>query len=105
MIQHVVLFKLRPEVDAEKVDWMLRETRIRLNKIPVVRGLRCGYRINDSMEWPFFLLVELESAGKLDAYMNDPAHVRYVAEVIRPHISERLALDFQSDLGSDILLT
>jgi hypothetical protein len=105
MIEHVVLFKLRPEVDSEKVDWMLRETRIRLNKIPVVRGLRCGYRIDDTMEWPFFLLVELESVEKLDAYMTDSVHIQYVAEVIKPHISERLALDFQSDLGPNVLLS
>lgn len=105
MIEHVVLFKLRPEVDSKKVEWMLRETRIRLNKIPVVRGLRCGYQINDTIEWPFFLLVEIESLEKLDAYMADPVHLRYVAEVIKPHISERLALDFQSDLGADVLLS
>lgn len=104
MIQHVVLFKLRPDVDAEKIEWMLRETRIQLLKIPVVRGLRCGYRIDPAMEWPFFLLVEMDSAEKLAAYMDDPAHVRFVESVIKPNITERMALDFQSDPGGNPLL-
>lgn len=105
MIQHLVLFKLKPELDDEKIDWMLRETRIQLLKIHGVRGLRCGYRIDPAMEWPFFLLVELDSAEKLPAYMNDPIHVRFVSEVIKPNITERLALDFQSDPGGDLLLS
>ncbi len=105
MIEHVVLFKLRDGVGEDDVSWMLRETRIRLSKIPAVRGLRCGHRTSPSMEWPFFLLVELESLEKLDAYMNDPVHVQYVAEVIRPHTSERLALDFQTEVGTDPLLS
>mgnify|MGYP003610085808 CR=1 FL=1 len=105
MIQHLVLFKLKPGVDAEKIDWMLREIRIQLLKISVVRGLRCGYRINSETEWPLFLLVELDSAEKIPAYMNDPAHLRLVSEVIKPNIIERLALDFQTDPGIDPLLT
>ena len=101
MIEHVVLFKLKPEVDAAQLDWMLRETRIRLLKIPFVHGLRCG--CNQEIVWPFFLLVELESLEKLAAYKKDPAHVRYVREVIAPHTTERLALDYQSDPGENPL--
>ncbi|MFZ4775740.1 MAG: Dabb family protein [Terrimicrobiaceae bacterium] len=105
MIQHIVLFKLKPGLDEEKIDWILRETRIQLLKIPVVRGLRCGYRIDPDAEWPFFLLVELDSPEKLPAYQNDPSHIRYVSEVIQPNITERLALDFQMDPGGDPLLS
>lgn len=105
MIEHVVLFKLQDGLSEDKVAWMLRETRIRLNKIPVVRSLRCGYRAVPSVEWPFFLLVEIESLEKLGAYLRDPAHLLYVAEVIQPHVSDRLALDYQSEVGADPLLT
>ncbi len=105
MIEHIVLFKLRPEVDEKMVDWMLREMRMRLLKIPAVRGLRCGYRLDPALEWPFFLLVELETAEKLDAYLNDPTHRRFVDEVIRPNTLDRLVLDFRSDSGSDPLFS
>ena len=105
MIQHVVLFNLKPEIDAEKIEWMLRETRIRLLKIPVVRGLRCGHRIDPGEDWALFLLVELDSADKLACYMHDPAHVRFVKEVIEPNITNRIAFDYQSDPGGDPLLS
>lgn len=104
MIEHLVLFNLRPEVDAEKVDWMLREIRIRLLKIPVVRGLRCGSRVDSGTDWSVFLLVEFDSVEKLAVYMQDPVHVRFVSEVISPNITNRIALDYQSDPGGDRLL-
>ena len=104
MIEHVVLFNLKPEVDAEKIEWMLRETRIRLLKISVVRGLRCGHRIDPGTDWSLFLLVELDSVEKLACYMSDPLHVRFVKEVIEPNVTNRIALDYQSDPGGDPLL-
>ncbi|MFA7345747.1 MAG: Dabb family protein [Terrimicrobiaceae bacterium] len=105
MIEHVVLFNLRPEVGSEKIEWMLRETRIRLLKIPVVRGLRCGHRIDPGADWSLFLLVELDSVEKLASYTHDPAHVRFVDEVITPNTTNRIAFDYQSDPGGDPLLS
>ena len=105
MIEHVVLFNLKPEIDAAKIQWMLRETRMRLLKIPVVRGLRCGYRIDPGKDWALFLLVELDSVEKLACYNRDPAHVRFVKEVIEPNITNRIAFDYQSDPGEDPLLS
>lgn len=105
MIEHVVLFNLKPEIDAEKIQWMLRETRIRLLKIPVVRGLRCGHRIDPGTDWSMFLMIELDSVERLTAYMLDPVHVRFVNEVIRPHITDQIALDYQSDPGADPLFS
>jgi len=105
MIEHVVLFNLKPEIDTKKVEWMLRETRIRLLKIPVVRSLRCGRRIDPGTDWPFFLLIELDSVEKLATYRHDPAHVRFVNDVITPNVTDWIALDYQSDPGEDPLLS
>lgn len=105
MIEHVVLFNLKPGLGEEKIEWMLRETRIRLLKIPVVRGLRCGARIDPGEEWALFLLVELDSVEKLAVYREDPIHVRFVEEVIKPNTTHRVALDYQSDPGTDPLLS
>ncbi|MBE2205842.1 MAG: Dabb family protein [Chthoniobacterales bacterium] len=105
MIEHVVLFNLKPGLEEAEIEWILRETRIRLLKIPVVRGLRCGYRIDPEAEWALFLLVEVDSPEKLACYKNDPAHVRFVEEVIRPNTTNRIAFDYQSDPGGDPLLS
>ena len=102
MVHHLVLFRLKPDVDDERVEWMLRETRIRLLKIPEVLNLRCGKRILDSVEWPFFLAVELESMEKLALYAKDPVHLKYVEEVITPYTSARLAADYEMEPGKDV---
>lgn len=102
MINHLVLFKLKPETDDEKIEWMMRETRIQLLKIPEVLSIRCGKRLDPDVEWPFFLSVELDSAEKLVLYAEDPNHVKFVEEVIKPNITERLALDYEMEPGKKL---
>ncbi len=102
MIHHLVLFKLKPEVDEERIEWMMRETRIQLLKIPEVCSVRCGKRIEADLEWPFFLAVEVESLDKLRLYRDDPVHQKFVREVLEPHITGRLALDHEMDPGKDV---
>jgi len=102
MIQHLVLFKLRPEVDEERIEWMMRETRMRLLKIPEVLAVRCGKRIPADQDWPFFLAVEVESTEKLALYLEDANHIKFRDEVIQPWVSERLALDFEMEPGRDV---
>ncbi len=103
MISHLVLFKLKPEIDEEKIEWMMRETRIRLLKIPVVLGLRCGKRLDENLEWPFFLSIEVETLEKLALFREDPNHLRFVEEVLQPHITARLDLDYEMEAGKDVL--
>lgn len=102
MICHLVLFHLKPEVDEEKIEWMMRETRIQLLKIPEVLNLRCGKRVDEKSDWPFFLAIEVESLEKLGLYAKDPIHLKYVEEVIKPHTSKRLAVDYEMEPGKDI---
>jgi hypothetical protein len=99
MIYHLVLFKLKPEVDEAKLEWMMRETRIQLLRIPEVLSIRCGKRVDSNMEWPFFLSVELDSMERLALYAEDPNHVKFGEEVIKPNIAERLALDYEMEPG------
>ncbi|GAB4173176.1 MAG: hypothetical protein Fur0032_12730 [Terrimicrobiaceae bacterium] len=102
MIHHLVLFKVAPEVDEARIEWMMRETRIQLLKIPEVLSVRCGKRIEPDLEWPFFLVVEVESLEKLRRYRDDPIHIKFVEEVIKPHTVERLALDHEMDPARDV---
>lgn len=104
MIEHVALFQLKPEVDADKLEWMTRQTRIQLLKIPCVLGLRCGHRIGPESGWPFFFAVELESEEKLRAFLNDPVRSRFVSAVLAPNITGKLEQNFQTEPGGDPLL-
>ena len=102
MIHHLVLVKLNPGVDDERVEWMRRQTRIQLLKIPEVLSVKCGKPIAAETEWTFFLSVDVESMEKLAIYRDDPNHVKFVEEVIRPHTKEHLALDYEMDPGKDV---
>jgi len=104
MIEHVALFKLKPEVDADKIEWMTRQTRIQLLKIPCVLGLRCGHRISGDSEWPFFFAVEVESEEKLGAFLNDPLRSGFINRVLAPNTTEKLEQNFQTEPGGDPLL-
>ena len=53
MVHHIVLCKLQPGVEDEQVEWIMRQTRIRLLKIGEVRAMGCGKRIELGSEWAF----------------------------------------------------
>ena len=102
MIHHLVLIKPNPDVDEEKIEWMMRETRMQLLKIPEVLAVRCGKRIKDTQEWPFFLSVEVESLDKLALYMSHPVHIKFRDEVIFPNISAHSMFDFEMEPAKDV---
>ncbi len=102
MIHHLVLFKLKPGVDDEKIEWMMRQTRILLLKIPEVLNVKCGKPLLADAPWPFFLSVDVESTEKLAIYREDPNHVKFLEEVIRPNTTERLSVDYEMDPGRDV---
>lgn len=102
MVYHVVFFKFNPGVDDEKVEDIMRQTRIQLLKIPVVRTVKCGKKILTECEWPFFLSVELESMEKLAIYRDDPMHIKYIEDVVKHFVSDRLAMDFEMEPGKDV---
>jgi len=102
MIHHVVFFKLKPEVDDQKLEEMIRSTRSMLLRIPEVLSVRSGRNIEKDAEWPFFLTVEVETLEKLRIYVEDPLHMKYVETVIKPNTTARFALDFQTDPSKEI---
>jgi len=77
-------------------------TRMQLLKIPQVLNIKCGKKIDPECEWPFFIAVDFESLDKLALYREDPVHVKYVEETLKPNISKRLDLDYEMEPGKDV---
>ncbi len=102
MIHHLVLCKLKSDADDEKIEWMMRETRMQLLKIPEVLAIRCGKRIADTQQWPFFLSVEVESTEKLALYTAHPVHIKYRDEVVLPNVTDHVTYDFEMEPGKDV---
>src|SRR5471030_3322526 len=102
MVHHIVVFKLKPEVTPEKVEWMMMSTRMMLLKIPEVLSVKCGKMIDPKCEWPFFIAIDCESMDKLSIYRDSPIHLKYVAEVIKPNTTERMVLDYEMEPGKQV---
>ena len=102
MVHHVELFKLKPEVTPARIEEMMMNTRMQLLKIPEVLSIKCGKRIKQEMQWPFFIAIDFESMDKFDIFRDDPIYVKYVEETIKPNVAETVALDFEMDPGKDV---
>jgi len=103
MINHLILYKINPGVEEEKIEWMIRETRILLLKIPEVLSLRCGKSLDEKLAWPFFVSVEIENTDKLSLYLENPNHAKFLEDVLRPNSAAHLNLDYEMELGKDVL--
>jgi hypothetical protein len=102
MVHHIDLFKLKPEVTPARVEEMMMNTRMMLLKIPEVLSIKCGKRIDSDLEWPFFIAIDFESMDRYGIFKEDPIHVKFVEEVIKPNTADSLSLDFEMDPGKDV---
>ena len=102
MIHHVVFFQLKPEVDAAKLEEMVRSTRSLLLKIPEVLSVKSGRNVDESSPWPFFIAFETESMDKLRMTLDDPVHLKFLHHVIAPNTSSQFCLDFEMDPSKNL---
>ena len=102
MVHYIVLCKLQPGVEDEQVEWIMRQTRIRLLKIGEVRAIGCGKRIELGSEWAFFFSTDFESMEKMAMGHEDPVYERFLSEVIAPYVSEQQALSYETEPGKDV---
>lgn len=102
MVHHVVLCKFQPGTEDQRVEWVMRQTRIRLLKIPEIRTIKCGKRIVPENEWGFFFSMDCESTSKMKEAHADPIYQKFTAEVITPHVREQLSLSYEMEPGQDV---
>lgn len=102
MILHLVLCKLKPGTSEEELEWVMRQTRARLLKIPEVLQVRCGRSLDPQSEWPFFFSAEFFSSEQLAAYAEHPLQLKFLEEVLLPHTTLRISHNFEMEPGKDI---
>ena len=102
MVHHLVLCKLRPDADDQRVEWIMRQTRIRLLKIPEVRVIQCGKRIASANNWGFYFAMDFESMAKMGEGQAKAIYKKFSAEVITPYVEEHLALSYEMEPGKDV---
>jgi hypothetical protein len=97
MIHHIVLYKLKPEITPERVEVLLMQTRMQLLKIPVAMNVRCGRRIDQKNEWPFFFAVDFDSKDRMAMFVEDPVYIKFMEETIKPSTEGSMVLDYETD--------
>ncbi len=80
----------------------MRETRIRLLKIPEIRAMGCGKALDPESPWRFYFSADYESKEKMTLGQEDPTFLGFIDEVIAPFISEQLALTYEMEPGKDV---
>jgi hypothetical protein len=102
MVHHLVLYKLKPEITPARIEEMMMNARMQLLKIQEVLSIKCGKRIEEEMDWPFFIAIDFESMDKYAIFREDPIFVKFMEEVIKPNTEDSLTLDFEMDPGKDV---
>ena len=102
MVHQVALYKLHPGVTDEILDDMIRRTRSTLLKVPEVMAVRSGRKIDSNSEWPFFVGLDFESRAKQRIFMDDGAWHKFQNDIIKPHTTDKLVLDYELDPGKNV---
>lgn len=102
MIDHIVFYKLRADVDEARLEEMVRSTRSILLKIPEVLAVHSGRNVDPESEWSFFVSFEIESLDKLRMVQEDGLYLRFLRNVIEPNTDAEEAFDFETDPSKDL---
>ena len=101
MIRHMVLFNLKPEIDAGERDDLFALIG-GLGRLPAVRRIETGtlldpsepaYRSHMSADFQYALLADFDDEAALYAYQKAPEHV-HVAQEIRKRVLAIKVIDF-----------
>ena len=96
-IQHIVLFKIKPEVTTEKVTELFRLLAQLQQLIPGITYFTGGaYSSPEGLNQGYThgFVMTFESVNARDAYLPHPEHERFKAALL-PCIDDALAFDFE----------
>ena len=97
MVEHLVLFKLKPDATAQQVSDMLAALERLAQQIDTVRELSCGHNFSDRGNGhQVGLLVRFADRAGLAAYLPHPAHQACVAEYVKPILDDVTVVDYEA---------
>jgi hypothetical protein len=102
MIDHIVFYKLRADVDDARLEEMVRATRSILLKIPEILSVHSGRNVDSNSQWSFFVSFEIESLDKLHMVQEDGLFLRFLRNVIEPNTDAEETFNFETDPSKDL---
>ena len=96
MIEHIVLFKAKPDAPPEALEAMLKALAALKNTIPGLLQISTGVNFSARAQgYTHGLVVRFPDRAALDAYQVHPAHQKAVVKQVRPNVEGVLALDYE----------
>jgi hypothetical protein len=98
MLRHVALFTWKPGTTAEQVQAFSRGLAALPSSIPEIRGYRFGPDIGIADgNADFALVADFDDADSWRTYQRHPEHQRVIAELTRPIVEIRHAVQYHFD--------
>jgi hypothetical protein len=96
MIEHIVLFKWKPNTSPEAIEAVLTGLKGLKEQIPGIVDLSCGTNFSTrSQGFETGLVVRFTDRAALEAYGPHPAHQHVVQNLINPIWEDVIALDYE----------
>lgn len=96
MVEHIVLFKFRPEVTQAQKDEIAKRLVALKNEIPGILDIQAGHNFSDrSQGFELGLTVRFESKEALAFYGPHPKHQEVVTRMQELGLDNLLAMDFE----------
>jgi hypothetical protein len=96
MIEHVVLFKLRPGTSTAERQAAIEALKALRNQIEGIVDLTCGENFSErSQGYGIGLVVRFRDRTALDTYIPHPAHRGAVEKYIHPIREEVIVVDYE----------
>jgi hypothetical protein len=95
MVQHVVLFKLKPEATDDERAAICRALGELGTQVPGILDISAGTNFsNRNQGFDVALVVKFVDRAALDVYLPHPAHRAAVDEYVRPLMQDVIVLDY-----------
>ncbi|KAA8523303.1 hypothetical protein F0562_009726 [Nyssa sinensis] len=99
IVEHIVLFKVKPDTDPLKIDSMINGLNA-LNSLDQVLHLTTGSLLrtrSSSFNFTHMLHSRYKSKDDLNSYSAHPSHMAVVNESVRPICDDIMAVDWVAD--------
>ncbi|XP_047321414.1 stress-response A/B barrel domain-containing protein UP3-like [Impatiens glandulifera] len=102
IIEHIVLFKVKPDTDPSKIDTMIGRLNglISLDSVLHISATPLLRTRSSSLSFTHILHSRYSSKENLAVYTDHPSHVSVVTESVRPICEDIMAVDWVFDVSS-----
>ncbi len=96
MVEHVVLFKLKPEATEEQKTAAMEALKGLQHQIDGIVHLTCGKNFSErSQGFEIGLVVRFQNRAALEAYLPHPAHRGAVERYLHPIREDVIVVDYE----------